>query len=285
MIAVAGATGSVGQAVTREVIRSGELVRVLTRDAARAARFGDDVEVHVVDYDDPSTLERAFAGADRAFIATGVNPRQVGDEMKLITAAADRGVDYAVKLSVQGAGGDYPVIVQRWNTEIENALRSSGLTATIVRPATFFKAIGLAPRPLIDAGLWGGDAGTGRAAFVGHDDVGVFAARLLLDRSIERASGSVDVEVVTGPDSLTIDNVQTLLTAHLGRAVTYVRRSEVEQRAILEDLGLPPLRIEVLLGLDAMLRDSIMADVTDSFERLVGRRPVSFAEWLTTQDA
>lgn len=283
MIAIAAATGTVGRALTYELVASGESVRVLTRDAARAEQFGGAVEVAVVDHDDPASLERALAGVDRAFIATGVGPRQPADEAALIDAAMRTGVRYAVKLSVLGAGADYPVVVQQWNTEAERALRDSGLAATILRPATYFTAVAIATAPFREAAVWGGATDGGRAAFIDPADVGVYAARLLADRTTERAPGEVDVVDLTGPESLSMADVRDRLRAATGAEVEYETRTVDEQRGFLEGMGMPPLRVDVLLGVDRMTRDGIMATVSPAFEQLVGRAPIALGEWLRTR--
>jgi uncharacterized protein YbjT (DUF2867 family) len=55
LILVTGATGTVGTEVVRQLVQSGQDVRVLVRDAARAP---DGVDVAVGDLTQPRTLTR-----------------------------------------------------------------------------------------------------------------------------------------------------------------------------------------------------------------------------------
>lgn len=63
MIAVTGASGLLGGNLIRELLKQGERVRALVHQDQRAIA-GLDVERVYADLNDPSSLERAFAGAD-----------------------------------------------------------------------------------------------------------------------------------------------------------------------------------------------------------------------------
>src|SRR5687768_6428267 len=65
MILVSGGTGLVGSAVVAELLRRGEQVAVLGRDANRIRRrFGDSVEGRAADVRDAASLPSAMAGID-----------------------------------------------------------------------------------------------------------------------------------------------------------------------------------------------------------------------------
>ena len=63
--------------------------------------------------------------------------------------------------------------------------------------------------------------------------------------------------------------------------VTYVDRSPAEQRAALLGAGLSQLTADLLVGLDQMFRESVIAETTSTVEELTGRAPRSLTEWLT----
>jgi hypothetical protein len=65
------------------------------------------------------------------------------------------------------------------------------------------------------------------------------------------------------------------------RPRTYVDRSPAEQRAALLGAGLSPLVADLLVGLDQMFRESVIAEATSTVEELTGRAPRSLTEWLT----
>src|SRR5262245_53979987 len=67
MILVTGATGNVGRNVVLHLHAAGEKVRAIARNPERV-RFPPEVEVRQADLGDPSTLDAALAGAERAFL-------------------------------------------------------------------------------------------------------------------------------------------------------------------------------------------------------------------------
>jgi NAD(P)H dehydrogenase (quinone) len=71
------------------------------------------------------------------------------------------------------------------------------------------------------------------------------------------------------------------LSRLLGHPVTYVDRSPAAQREALLGAGLSPLVADVLVGLDQMFRESLIAETTSTVEELTGKTPRSLTQWLT----
>jgi uncharacterized protein YbjT (DUF2867 family) len=98
LIAVVGATGQQGGAVVRALQASGQFrVRALTRNPAKYAKLGDEVDL--ADLNRPETLKAAFAGAYGAFLVT--DAWQAGaDEFRQalagVNAAKDAGVRHVI---------------------------------------------------------------------------------------------------------------------------------------------------------------------------------------------
>jgi NAD(P)H dehydrogenase (quinone) len=65
----------------------------------------------------------------------------------------------------------------------------------------------------------------------------------------------------------------------LGSGAHYVDRTREKQRAVLEALGMPPLRVDVLVGLDDLFRDEIYATPTPTVQALTGRPARSVGDY------
>jgi len=63
-ILVAGATGTVGSEVVKQLVELGGRVCVLTRDPEKAKKFGKSVEAIKGDLEKPETLAPAFTGVE-----------------------------------------------------------------------------------------------------------------------------------------------------------------------------------------------------------------------------
>lgn len=147
---VAGATGGTGRALVKNLLAQGYQVRALVRDAARAQQvLGDEVDYRVGDVRDIETLRPAMEGVDFVISAIGAGrsdpkngPEAVdyGGVKNLASAAHEAGVQQFVLISSGGATQEDHELnkmfnnILRWKFKGEEALRSSGLTYTVVRP-------------------------------------------------------------------------------------------------------------------------------------------------------
>ncbi len=149
MILIAGGTGFVGSAIVRELLRRGERVAVLGRDAAKIRKtLGASVEPREADVRDPKALAAAFAGVDVAINAvqfpnSPIENRRKGwtfEETDLkgtryqVDAATAAGVRRFVYLSGVGADKDAEKHWFRYKWEAEKYLQDSGLEWVVIRP-------------------------------------------------------------------------------------------------------------------------------------------------------
>jgi uncharacterized protein YbjT (DUF2867 family) len=148
-ILVVGATGVLGRATTLALLKDGKRVRAMVRDRTRAADLSEaGAELVDGDLTDPASLERACDGALRVFAAahsllgrgrqSSAQVDHVGHSA-LVAAARAAGVARFVYTSALGAREDHPVDFWRTKFEIEETLRESGLSHTILRPSAFME--------------------------------------------------------------------------------------------------------------------------------------------------
>ena len=147
IIAVTGATGRQGSAVTRHLVRSGFRVRALTRDpnGKKARALGPlGAELTQADLDDAASLERAFAGAHGVYSVQNFHvvgyQKEVSQGRNVGAAAKKAGVAHVVQAS---AGVGQKTGIPSWDSklEIEEHLKSLGLPLTILRPMAFMELL------------------------------------------------------------------------------------------------------------------------------------------------
>jgi NADH dehydrogenase len=144
--AVTGAFGYSGRAIARRLLAAGVPVRNLTGNPERSDPFGGRVEVVRLDLDDPAALRQALAGVDVLFNTYWVRfPRgrlthdvAVERSRRLFAAARDAGVRRVVHTSITNPSSDSRLTYFRCKAAVEAALRESGLSHAILRPAVFF---------------------------------------------------------------------------------------------------------------------------------------------------
>jgi NAD(P)H dehydrogenase (quinone) len=272
-IAIAGATGRVGLPLTRLLASDPVELVALTRrpDAAQLPR---GVAIAAIDFDQPKTIEEALRGADRLFVSHGTSARQVANEIALIDGAVAAGVGHIVKLSAMGPATRLNPVA--WHMQIEAHLAQQPVASTVLRPAAFADMLRRAGSQ-IAAGSWAGAAADGRVNFIDTRDIADVARVALIE---EFGPESQRAYHPTGPRTWTMQQVAEELSTLLGHPVVYHHRSPEEARAALLAGGLTPLIADLLVGLDQMFRESVLAETTSTVEELTGKKPRSLRDWL-----
>lgn len=235
-VAVAGGTGFVGGAIARELFKRGHRVIVLSpRGEAARGSLPDAVEIRTADVTADEGLAVALGGVDALVISLAFRnlpieaPRRGqtfaaidGDGTeRLVRAARKAGVQRIVYMSGAGAAIDAPRHWFRVKWRAEQAVRSSGLGYTVIRPtwvygpddASLNRFVGLGRRlPLVPMTNHGGQL----LAPVFIDDVARLAADSLVDDAADR-----QVFEIGGPETMPMRQVidRALRAANLGRPI------------------------------------------------------------------
>ncbi len=218
MILIVGASGALGREVVTRLLAGGEQVRVMARAPAKVEdlkRAG--AEVVQGDLVDAPSLLRACTGADRVFVAAHAmlgkgdhDSRAVDDvgHRALIDAAVAAGVSRFVYVSILAAAPDHPVDFWRTKFGIEEYLKASALSYTILRPSAFMEthAHTFCGKSILESGkttLLG--KGTKPRNFVAVRDVAAVAVLALTDPGLQNRTIEIG-----GPGDFTNNEVAAL---------------------------------------------------------------------------
>lgn len=221
MIAVVGATGTLGPLLIPLLLQRGEPVRVVTRDPVAAIGKVSDAEVVAADATRQDDARRAVAGARvvvsamSGFATAGVRAVDAEGNRVLAVAAADAGVEQLVLLSVIDAAADHPIPLFRAKAAAEAAVRASGVSWTIVRSSAYLETwLGLVGGPLVANGktvVFG--RGRNPINFVSAADV----ARVV-DLAIGDPTLRGKILEVPGPENLTLEELLETVRVASGRS-------------------------------------------------------------------
>jgi uncharacterized protein YbjT (DUF2867 family) len=270
---VMGATGNVGGELVRQLHEAGADVRAAVRDRERA-ELPASAEVVIADFDRPDTVLAAARGARRAFVLGGRR-----DMPGLFAALAAAGVEHVVMLTSRSVIGGVPgnAISDLWASS-EDALQSSGLRFTILRPSGFMSnALRWLPELRRGDSVRAVFADVAIAAIDPHDLAAVAAAALT-----DRVPGSQALEL-SGPVALLPAQQLTILGSVLGRNLRL--QPIVGEEARTELLRLfPPAFVDAQLRFfDAGEFDD--ARVVSTVPELLGRAPRTFEQWAAAHAA
>jgi uncharacterized protein YbjT (DUF2867 family) len=152
-VAIAGGHGQIALRLAKILSQRGDEVVALIRNPDHAddvRRAGAEPEVVDLEHASEDDVAQAIAGADAVVFAAGAGPgsgparketMDYGGAVKLIAAAKQAGVGRYVIVSSMGADPDLPgddtfSVYQRAKGRADDAVRASGLDATVVRPGS-----------------------------------------------------------------------------------------------------------------------------------------------------
>lgn len=273
-VLVLGATGSTGSAVVDGLRGHHELA---VRTATRAAVAPTDFEHVRFDWSDPTTHSAALDGVERIYLVAAVG---VADPIRVVGPVLERarnsGVRRVVLLSSSAVETGDPGL-----GEVAAAVRDTVPEWEILRPSWFMQNF-VGQHSIAQTIRAGGEfhtsSGTGRLPFIDARDIGGVAAHLLAAPRAHNAE-----HLLTGPEALSYDDAAAILAAVTGRSVRHHAVSTDEHIRFLVDAGYDPDFAAILAALDARVSAGAESTVTDTVERLTGRMPRSFRDFVTAQ--
>jgi uncharacterized protein YbjT (DUF2867 family) len=267
-----GASGLIGSFVTPALIKAGFSVSTGGR---RGLSVGDASGI-AVDLRDPNSLARAMQGVGTVALVLTDAPDMESLGLSAVNAAKAAGVRRLLWFSSFGAKPDNRARFSRRHPVIDEAVRTSGIPYTILRPNflmqnfTFFygdviRTTGTILLPLEDA----------RVSHLDLRDLAEAAAAALTeDRHINKTYD------LSGPEAMHTGEVAEQIGAATGRAIRYQPISVAEMESSLREAGMDAWFAEGLAELYGWIRDSGLAsEVTDSVERLLNRKATPFRQF------
>lgn len=273
IIGVTGATGRLGGRVAQRLSDASASQRLLVRDPARAPRLSGSTVAHAP-FGDRRAVIAALDGVPTVLmVSASETADRVAQHTRFIDAATEAGVEHLVYISFYGASPEATFTLARDHHATEEHIRASGMAFTFLRDNFYAD---LMPALVGEDGVIRGPAGQGRVAAVAQDDVADAATVVLLDP----ASHAGSTYSLTGPESLTLDEVATTVTAELGRPTRYDAETLDEAYASRASYGAPSWLVDAWISTYTAIATGEVAGVTDDVERLTGHRATSLAELL-----
>ncbi len=227
---VVGATGFLGSDICRLLIQQGQPVRALVRTtsdpAKKEALQSLGIELIVGDLKDPASLAAACQGVGAVISTASVTiSRQPDDsiqavdldgQLNLIKAAKTAHVAQFIYVSYSG-NIDVDCPLKTAKRTVEQAVKESGMTYTILRPSSFME-VWLSPIVGFDAAnanvtVYG--AGQNKISWISLHDVAQFAVASLTNSAAQNV-----VLELGGPEALSPLEVIKIFEAASGKTFT-----------------------------------------------------------------
>jgi uncharacterized protein YbjT (DUF2867 family) len=190
-------------------------------------------------------------------------------------AAKDKAVKRIVKLSSIGADESPPLIVSSWHQRGEAAVKESGVPWTFLRPAGFAtNSLAWAPDIRADKPV---QIATfdGQQGIIDPRDIAAIAARALLSSEHEGKAYTL-----TGPELLSAPEQLAILGRALGKTIAIDHITPEVAADGYRARGMPEAFVAAVREGTTALRDGVAAKLSDDVERVLGRKPRTFAPWV-----
>ncbi|KAM0454783.1 hypothetical protein ACHAPV_008156 [Trichoderma viride] len=284
-ILVTGAGGLLGGLTIDLLLEkvSADKLAVITRDPSKLKRLVDQgVSVHKADYLDYDSLLSAFQGVDKImFIGAHAFTDRIKQHFNVVTAARQAGVKHIVYTSIQRREGSGVVLwdITESDTFTEQAMRASGMAYTIMMQPSFLETFYM---------YFGANAlengvrmpfGKGKTAPVTRDDLAAANVTVLTQPGHENKTYKL-----SGDEAFSFSEIAQILGEVKGRKVSSENISEEEYLDFdfLQLENAPKQFPQFRLAWVRTMNQGDFEETTGELERLIGRKPTTFREYIKT---
>ena len=275
MILVTGASGNVGKTVLQEVAKCGAKHRAMYRSAAEAAKAPAGTEPVIADFAKPETLGGALRDVESVYLVCSPIPELVQLESNMIDACVAAGVQHVVQNSALGAG-DYNKSFPSWHRKVEDKLKGTRLTWTVLRPNSFHQNVVAFYAPTIRTqGVFYGSMRDARNSFIDVRDIAVVAAKALAGGA--HAGKTYELN---GPEAINYAELARKISKVAGREVKYVDIPMEAQKKAMQEQGMSEWLVAALLDLQQYYLNGKGGETDGLLQELLGRTPITIDGFL-----
>ena len=276
---VTGATGHLGRLIVEALLRNGTPASDIVA-AGRSVEKLDDlaaqgVRIARIEYTDTATLAAAFEGADTVMLVSGSEVGQrFAQHSSVIDAAKAAGVSRVVYTSAPAATTSALILAPE-HKATEEYLHASGVPFTVLRNGWYNENYIQTAQQAVATGTLASSVGDGRVASAARADYADAAAVVLVGEGHEGRTYEL-----SGDYAWTHGELADVIREVSGTPVTYAALSPEDYTAALESAGLDEGTIGFIVGMDANIRDGLLAVTTGELASLIGRSTTPIRETL-----
>ena len=280
MIVITGASGQLGRQVITELLKklpAAEIVAAV-RDPNKVADLAaQGVQVRVADYNQPTTLESAFKGAEKVLlISSNELGQRVTQHGHVIDAAQQAGVKLLAYTSILHANSS-PLALAEEHKETEALIKASRLPYVLLRNGWYTENYLASVPTALQHGVLIGSAANGKISSAARADYAAAAAVVLTE-----GNQAGKVYELAGDDAYTLTDLAAEISRQAGKQVTYQNLPKAEFKNALIGAGLPEAFAELLADSDLGASQGGLFDNSHQLSQLIGRPTTPLADMIKT---
>jgi uncharacterized protein YbjT (DUF2867 family) len=272
LIAITGATGSVGGHVVRALKAGGARIRLVVRDPSRVVDKAGVEVAKASSYGAFDEMRAALSGVDTLFLIPAAETAdRVQQHRTAVDAAVGAGVGRIVYLSFLGASADATFTLARDHWHTEQHIRANGLPWTFLRMNLYMDFI---PSMVQADGSIRDPAGSGKLSAILREDVARTCAAVLTQGDHDGRTYDL-----TGRESFTLAEAAAAMSS-AERPVRFVDESDEEAWESRQKYGAPDFEVRGWISSYQAIRDGSLSAISTHVRDLTGREPLTLAEYL-----
>jgi len=286
---VTGASGQLGRSVINHLlgtfkVPAGQIIAATRTPASLSDLTARGVIVRKADFDDQASLAKAFASVGRALIIStneiAIQGKRRQQQLAAVAAATQAGVGHLLYTSMPNPEPGSPVVFAPDHYDTEQAIKASGIPYTIFRNGWYDENLFMAMPQILASGQWYTSADDGAISYGSRDDyAAAIAGGLAAD------TGESTTYTLTGPKAYTAAEVAALVTEITGNPIQVIQLSDAALTEGIKAAGLPEPIAKALVSFDAATRAGDLGMVTDTVEKLSGRKSVPLRQFIEVNQA
>ena len=276
---VTGATGHLGAKVVETLLKSvpANQIAVSVRDPNKAEGLkARGVEVRQGDFDDPKSLDTAFAGVDRILIisVTGDDEARIRQQVNAVEAAARAKVKFIAYTSLTNAA-DSKMFLASPHQATEKAIQATGIPYSFLRNNWYLENELSSIQAALAGAPWVTSAGSGKAGWALRQEYAAAAAAVLAgnghEHTIYELSGKLHTQ----------EELVSAISDVTGKAVEVRQVDDAVYAETMGKAGVPDFLLPFLTGIQLGIREGELEVESNDLEKLLGRPATPLREALS----
>jgi NAD(P)H dehydrogenase (quinone) len=283
-IVITGATGHLGRLVVEHLLARGTNptdIVATGRSTERLAALAElGIRTIASDYEDPQSLESAFADADTLVLISGSEVgRRIPQHTNAIRAAEQAGVEHIIYTSAPRATTS-ALLVAPEHKATEELLAASPIQATVLRNNWYNENYEQAFAQAAATGIYAASTGSGLVASASRSDFAEAAAVVATT-----GTGRGEVLELAGDTAWNGADFAAAVAEVAGRDVTFADLSPEQHSQALQEAGLDEDTIGFLVTMDASIAAGELDGPSPVLSELIGRPTTPLAQTLAVYAA
>ena len=265
---ITGGTGKTGRRITALLSAAGRAVRPVSRTGAGAN--------HRFDWADPATFATALDDVSAIYLLAPSNVAEPLEAMRpFLEQAMRRGVRRLVLLSASSLPKGGPMM-----GSVHAYIEEHAPEWAVLRPTWFMQNFSEQQHleTIRNEGRVYSATSDGRIAFIDAGDIAAVAVEALTSPT----PFNRDV-ILTGPASLSYDDVANMIGAATGKRIEHVRLTEDQLADRFVASGMKPAYARVLAAMDTAISHGSEARVSPEVPNILGRPASSLGTFVATE--